>query len=99
MENDQSESKITADHEAIKKWVEERGGVPSVVKGTGEEEKAGILRIDFPPVGTKPNLQHISWEEFFKTFEEKNLAFLYQDKTREGEISRFNKFVSRSCLG
>jgi hypothetical protein len=99
MGNDQSESKITADHDTIKKWVEERGGIPSVVKGTGEKEKVGILRIDFPPVGTKPNLQHISWEEFFQTFEEKNLAFLYQDKTREGEISRFNKFVSRSCLG
>lgn len=99
MTNNQSESKITADHDLIRKWIEEREGIPSVVKGTGEKETAGILRIDFPPAGTKPNLRHISWEEFFKTFEDKNLAFLYQDKTREGEISRFNKFVNRSCLG
>ncbi len=104
MNNDEAKgeavSEITADHETIKKWVEGRKGVPSVVKGTGEdkEEKGGILRIDFPPLGTKPNLKHISWEEFFSTFDDKNLAFLYQEKTSTGETSRFNKFVSRSCL-
>jgi hypothetical protein len=98
MEIQGSESKITADHNQIRKWVEEREGIPSIVKGTGEEEKGGILRIDFPPTGTKPNLERISWEEFFKIFEQRNLAFLYQDKTRTGEISRFNKFVNRSCL-
>ncbi|HUV72118.1 MAG TPA: hypothetical protein VMW25_03855 [Clostridia bacterium] len=92
-----SESKITADHEVLRKWVDERGGRPSVVRGTGEEG-GGILRIDFPPLGTKPNLEHISWEDFFKIFEDKDLAFLYQEKTRTGETSRFNKFVSRSCL-
>jgi len=93
-----TESKITADHEVIRKWVEERGGRPAVVKGTGGRE-GGILRLDFPPVGTKPNLEEISWEDFFKIFENKKLAFLYQERTATGELSRFNKFVSRSCLG
>ncbi|RJR24331.1 hypothetical protein C4578_03020 [Candidatus Microgenomates bacterium] len=91
---EESESKITADHETIRKWAEQRGGIPSMVKGTGEEN-GGILRFDFPPLGTKENLEHISWEEFFKIFENKNLALLYQEKTREGEESRFNKFVAR----
>jgi hypothetical protein len=95
---DQTASKITADHDEIKGWAQERGGVPSMVKGTGEEG-GGILRFDFPPTGTKPNLQEISWEEFFRIFDDKGLAFLYQEKTKEGEISRFNKFVSRECLG
>lgn len=94
---DQSVSQISDDHEVIRKWVEDRGGVPSVVKGTGVEG-GGILRIDFPPIGTKPNLEHITWEEFFKIFDGKNLAFLYQEKTATGEVSRFNKFVSRTCL-
>lgn len=94
---DQSVSQITADHNVIRKWVEDRGGTPSMVKGTGVEG-GGILRIDFPPTGAKPNLQHISWEEFFKIFDGKDLALLYQEKTATGEISRFNKFVSRSCL-
>jgi hypothetical protein len=94
---EQNVSQITADHEVIRRWVEDRGGVPSVVKGTGTEG-GGILRIDFPPIGTKPNLEHITWEEFFKIFDGKNLALLYQEKTTTGEVSRFNKFVSRACL-
>ncbi|HUW24711.1 MAG TPA: hypothetical protein VMW04_03740 [Patescibacteria group bacterium] len=94
---DQSVSQITADHEIIRQWIEARGGLPSVVKGTGAEG-GGILRIDFPPIGAKPNLQHINWEEFFKIFKDKDLAFLYQEKTATGEVSRFNKFVSRTCL-
>ena len=40
-------------------------------------------------------MQEISWEEFFDKFEEKKLAFLYQEKTSGGDESRFFKFVSR----
>ncbi|KKK84543.1 hypothetical protein LCGC14_2782280, partial [marine sediment metagenome] len=52
-----------------------------------------ILRIDFEP--PEDNLQEISWREFFKIFDENKLAFLYQDKTADGETSRFCKFVER----
>jgi hypothetical protein len=31
-------------------------------------------------------------------FEEKKLAFLYQEETSSGEVSRFSKFVSRDCV-
>lgn len=40
-------------------------------------------------------LQHISWEEFFTKFDESDLVFLYQEKTRDGRTSRFRKFVGR----
>jgi hypothetical protein len=89
------ESKSTTDHEVIKRWTEERGGKPATVRGTGEEEEAGVLRIDFPGYGGENSLQEISWEEFFDKFEEKKLAFLYQEKTSGGDESRFFKFVSR----
>ncbi|MDQ4078377.1 MAG: hypothetical protein M3220_19290 [Chloroflexota bacterium] len=89
------ESKRTTDHETIKKWVEERGGYPATVKDTGSEEDPGILRIDFPGYSGEDSLERISWDAFFEAFEENNLAFLYQDETREGETSRFFKFVSR----
>jgi hypothetical protein len=88
-----SETHVTTDHETIKKWVTERGGVPATVKDTEEDGHAGVLRIDFPP--RDENLEEISWEEFFRKFEEARLAFLYQDKTKEGKISRFHKFISR----
>lgn len=89
-------SEKTTDHEKIRSWVEERGGVPATVEETQrEDDVAGILRIDFPDASPDPNLVSIPWEEFFDKFEESKLAFLYEDKTSDGSVSRFNKFVSR----
>ncbi len=89
------ESKITTDHETIRGWVEERGGRPATVKRTGTGEDPGLLRIDFPGYAGEESLEPVSWEKFFETFEKERLAFLYQDKTAEGELSRFNKLISR----
>lgn len=91
------QSNITTDHETIRKWIEKREGKPSRVKGTGDQESAGVLRIDFPG-GEEESLDSISWDEFFETFEENNLAFLYQEETKEGGTSRFNKFVDRESV-
>lgn len=90
-----AESNVTTDHEEIQGWVEERGGKPATVKRTGDHEDPGILRIDFPGYSGEDSLEEISWEEFFEKFEEKKLAFLYQDETADGKQSRFNKLVSR----
>ena len=89
------QSKITSDHETIKKWVEDRGGVPVSVKGTSSSGETGLLRIQFPGFGKEDPFNKISWEEFFSKFDEKNLAFLCQDETRDGKQSRFFKFVAR----
>lgn len=63
-----------------------------MVKGT-EDDKTDLLRIDF---GEKEeNLEPISWDDFFRIFEEKNLAFLYQEAMSDGKQSRFHKFISR----
>jgi hypothetical protein len=90
------ESHTTTDHSAIKKWVEERGGRPATVKRTGSREEPGILRIDFPGYSGEESLEPISWEDFFEKFEEKKLAFLYQEQTKEGQQSRFCKLISRT---
>ena len=37
----------------------------------------------------------VDWDAFFGTFEDRRLAFLYQEETKDGERSRFNKFISR----
>lgn len=90
------ESHTTTDHKVIRKWVEERRGQPATVKGTGRGgEEAGILRINFPGYSGEESLEEISWEEFFDKFDEKKLAFLYQEKTGGGEQSRFCKFGGR----
>jgi FKBP-type peptidyl-prolyl cis-trans isomerase (trigger factor) len=91
-----SKSKVTTDHKEIQKWVEERGGRPATVKGTGgKDESGGLLRIDYEGFGDDENLEPISWEDFFEKFEESNLAFLYQEETKGGDTSRFSKFVRR----
>ena len=92
-------SKTTTDHEQIRKWAEERGGKPSCVLGTGGSGDAGVLRIDFPGYSGEGKLKPISWDEFFEKFDEENLALLYQEKTKDGEPSNFNKLVNRDKSG
>ena len=89
------ESKTTTDHKTIQAWAEARGGKPSTVKRTEQGDEAGVLRIDFPGYSGAGSLEEISWNEFFQKFDEKNLAFLYQEHTSSGEESRFFKLVSR----
>ena len=88
-----AEARTTTDHNEIQRWIEQRGGRPTKVKGTESRDGEGILRVDFQEPENK--LQPINWEEFFATFEDRNLAFLHQDKTAEGKESRFFKFVHR----
>ena len=88
-----SEAKTTTDHETIKKWAEARDGAPATVKGTARSDEAGVLRIDFGP--KEQRLEEISWDEFFEKFDEADLAFLYQDRTKDGKLSRFHKFTHR----
>jgi hypothetical protein len=93
-EESSTASKTTTDHDAIRKWAEKRGGHPTSVTGTEHGvETAGILRLDF---GVKDEKLHaVDWDAFFDKFEESKLAFLYQDKTASGKMSRFHKFIRR----
>ncbi len=85
-----SSSETTTDHQIIQEWVEARDGRPSVIRTKG---KGGVLRIDFGQ--PEDDFEEIGWDEFFKIFDENKLAFLYQGETKDGETSRFNKFVER----
>lgn len=91
-----SEARTTTDHDEIRKWVEERKGKPSTVKGTERKgEDAGLLRINFPGYSGEDTLEEVTWEEFFEKFDEAKLAFLYQEETKDGDTSRFFKFLSQ----
>lgn len=84
-----SEAKVTTDQQEIRDWVEERGGHPAKVKGTE------LLRIDYPGFSGEESLQEIGWDEFFREFDRNNLAFLYQEKTKDGKQSRVSKLIDR----
>jgi hypothetical protein len=85
-------AKTTTDHETIRRWVEQRGGQPACVKGTGSKNDPGVLRIDYPGYSGASELEPIPWDAFFKAFDAKRLAFLYQDKKN----SRFSKLIDRT---
>lgn len=96
--NKNGSARSTIDHDEIRAWVEARGGCPARVKRTGRGGDPGILRIDYPGYSGKQTLEKISWDDFFRWFDENELAFLHQDKTAGGKQSRFSKLVSRDSI-
>lgn len=88
-------SNTTTDHDTIRKWVEERGGKPAEVASTAKGDDVGIIRIDFPGFSGENQLQEISWDDWFRKFDEANLALVYEEETADGQKSNFNKLVGR----
>jgi hypothetical protein len=84
------------DHDAIRRWADERGGKPACVKGTGGKDDTGMIRLDFPGYSGEGKLQPISWDEWFQSFDDNDLALLVQDETAGGQRSNFNKLVARA---
>lgn len=85
-----SNSAQTTDHEKIKEWTRSRNGIASVINDGGSK----VLRIHFPEASSDRDdeFNEISWEEFFRIFEDRKLAFLYSTD----EESTFNKLINRS---
>lgn len=71
-------AQVTTDHEQVRKWVEARSGKPAAVKATHRGKDSGVIRVIFPgaPNADDDNLEEISWNDFFRKFEEARLAFL-----------------------
>ncbi len=91
-----SETRMTTDHDEIRRWVEQHVGAPSAVKGTGGQGDPGVLQIDFPGGAGEGELEHLSWDQWFEKFEESGLALLYQKEKASGEGSTLYKLVRRS---
>jgi hypothetical protein len=92
-----STSHTTTDHDEIRRWVEEHGGKPAAVRGTGSGDDAGVLRIDFPGGAGEESLEHLEWPQFFEKFDDEGLALLYQEEKADGSDSTFAKFVRREA--
>ena len=68
----------TTDHEIIRNWILEHGGVPVVVRdATGEDGDAEILRLTFGKLSK--DIERVSWNEFFTIFDMRRLRFRYED--------------------
>src|SRR4051794_34149728 len=80
-------SHATTHHDVIKQWAEARGGTPATVEGTEHGDHLGVLRFDFG--GENDKLRHVSWEEWFETFDARELNFIYQEQRKDGRQSTF----------
>jgi hypothetical protein len=80
-------SLATTSHEVIRQWAEARGGRPATVEGTEHGDRLGVLRFDFGD--DTPKLRQVSWDEWFATFDERGLNFLYQEERKDGRQSTF----------
>ncbi len=77
----------------IQRWVEERGAKPATVPGTEHDGRPGVLRFDFPDYGGE-GLQEVGWDDWFHTFDERNLAFVFQEHKADGAQSNFFRLDS-----
>jgi hypothetical protein len=89
----------TTDHRVIRRWAEARGAQPSRVARTGAagaEGDPGIIRLDLPGYPDAGASEPITWDEWFRAFDEHALAFVYQDTTADGEPSNVGRLVRRA---
>ncbi len=92
------DTKVTTDHDEIRKWAHERGGKPAIPRMTFHNDQEGdhtAIRILFPDTPGQDQLEEVTWPHLFRVFEEKHLAFAYQDRTRDGEVSHYFDFIQR----
>jgi hypothetical protein len=92
------EIKVSADHNFIRKWVEDHKGRPAIVRRTiynDAEQDPGVLAVVFESSSRQDSFEEISWGRFFLIFEEKNLALAYKQGTSDGKPSFFYDFIPR----
>jgi hypothetical protein len=77
----------TTEHEVIRAWADQRGAKPATVTGTERSDHLGVLRLIFTDGSDR--LREVSWDEWFGTFDERGLRFLFQETKRDGSTSNF----------
>lgn len=84
-------AETTTDHATIREWAESKGGNPAAVDRAHQHDSVGIIRLMVPDRSRSRHeaLVEISWEEFFRHFEDAGLALLYEPD------GVFNKIIGR----
>lgn len=82
-------SLVTTNHEVIQRWARARKAKPATIAGTERDGRAGVLTFDLPGYRESRRLRQITWEEWFRTFDERRLNLIYQEQLRDGRPSNF----------
>src|SRR3954471_17882503 len=83
---------VTRDHDVIRAWADARGAVPATAGGRSSGQRPRVLRLNFPGYGGD-NLEEVSWDDWFATFDERDLDAVYQEHTSDGRPSNFFRLV------
>lgn len=86
---------LITDHDALRLWVERRGGSPATHVSNRAGNGAGELDIHFPGVNDE-DLEDIDWQAFLDQFERTGLALLDLSETPEDEPTLDFRFTSRT---
>ena len=90
-------TRATTDHDEIRRWAEQWNARPARARGTGGRDIPGTLRLDLTDDGPDPDVEPISWTDWFRLFDRNNLAFLYEERT-DGGSSNFSRLVYRATV-
>ncbi|WP_280276445.1 hypothetical protein [Nocardia wallacei] len=87
--------RVTTEPAVIRSWAEHRGARPAVASDPGRPEGPEPLRINFPGY-REDGLREVSWDEWFRLFDDRELAFVFREQTAEGGPSSFYRLDSRA---
>jgi len=91
--------RYTTNFSKVKEWIERHSGFPAIVKGLSADEydRSDMIEVAFDP--DNPELERVSWEEFFDWFEEEHLALRYETKEEgQPEFEFVDRDIARAEL-
>lgn len=91
---------MTTNHEEIKKWAVENGARPAIIDQQQARGDTVGIRLNFPGKEDEELLsvsqtRDISWDEFFRIFEEEDLTFLYTEDKQTSNPTDWYSFDNR----
>jgi hypothetical protein len=100
-------ARLTINYDEIREWADKYGGKPQILDDLRAGSDRVGLRIDFPTSYDdrylpESKVRYVSWDEFFKIFEDSHLAFMYidiLDLSNPDSVFRAYQFISRDVLG
>jgi hypothetical protein len=88
-------SKLTTDHAEIRRWAQDRNAKPATVANAEKGDSPSRLRLKLPGRNGGLSLKEIGWDAWLREFDQRKLAFLYQEQIASGERSDYYEIVSR----
>lgn len=94
----QDQHLATTDHDVIRQWAEDRHATPATVEGAEHDGHIDVLRFDFGfgmVEAEEEELREVSWDEWFRAFDEQGLSFVYHETRPDGSRSNFFRLDNR----